>query len=119
MAGHENSYVIRLPESFWQRLVELKYVDKNASETTAAAFNNAERRVSGSGHARFITGSHQTLGRVLAQLYNLAREIEAGEYRARESFGVNRADIERYARQRITAVPAVRIIGEPDESEGT
>lgn len=118
MSGHDNSYVIRLPDRFWQRLVDLKYIDNNVSEKTAEAFNTARRGRLSSGHARYITGSHRTVCRILAQLHTLAAEIAAGEYRARETFGVNRANIEYWANQRIALAVDVRIISEPDESEG-
>lgn len=119
MTGHDTptEYVIRLPDRFWQKIVDLKYMHRDDDPATCETFMNAQKARYGSGYVRYITGDHRTLGNILAQLHVLIREIRSGECRALGSFGIGVGYIDRVAHQRIQLASEVNIIPLPDEPE--
>lgn len=120
MAGHGNTeYVIRLPDRFWQTLIDTGYMASTvdtADPSTYAAFEAAHRGRSGAGHARYIKGNKRTLLRILGQLHQLVSDIRDGTTSGRP-FIIAPSDIERWACQNPKPTADVRILGEPDDPD--
>lgn len=114
---NSNNYTIRLPDYFWQRLIDLKYMANNLGPRTLKVFEAAQKVKVGGGHSRFIRGNQRVLCRILTQLHTLVSEIRSGEYRSRETFGAGLGDIDRWAHQRIKATTNLNIIPVPDPPE--